>query len=105
MKNIQLFCYCFLVFLTKLVLSHNCSFLDLSFLFTQQSLQKWHVGISLYYLIKIQGYQELNSAILKNTVFLGVKEVKEFHNVPDVPQRVPGVLGSQISMTFGILTF
>jgi hypothetical protein len=27
-------------------------------------------------------------------------KVKEFHNRPDVAQRVPGGLGSQISMTF-----
>jgi hypothetical protein len=27
--------------------------------------------------------------------------VKQFRNRPDVAQKVPGVLGSQISMTFG----
>jgi len=30
-----------------------------------------------------------------------VKKVKESHNRPGVTQRVPGGLGSQISMTFG----
>jgi hypothetical protein len=29
------------------------------------------------------------------------KRVKESHNMPGVAQRVPGGLGSQISMTFG----
>jgi hypothetical protein len=29
------------------------------------------------------------------------KKVKESHNKPSVAQRIPGGLGSQISMTFG----
>jgi hypothetical protein len=33
--------------------------------------------------------------------FAFVKEGKEFRNRPGVAQRVPGGLGSQISMTFG----
>ena len=62
MKNVQLLCSCFLVFLSQFVLSHNCSFLHLSFLFTQPPLQKWHVGISLCYLIKINPFQSNFSA-------------------------------------------
>ena len=62
MKNVQLLCSCFLVFLSQFVLSHNCSFLHLSFLFTQPPLQKWHVGISMCYLIKINPFQSNFSA-------------------------------------------
>jgi len=47
--------------------------------------------------------QHLNHYATPGTICSVVKkvQVKESHNRPSVAQRVPGGLGSQISMTFG----